>query len=87
MSILCILDFYGPESVTVVVLSLPSLGITTQIGLIQYFCCFSPKVQTIDVFCAIGFFNKADKLESSSILVYCHLKRGFYTRRRKCDSK
>jgi hypothetical protein len=29
--------------------------------------------------CAIGFFNEADTLESSSILTYSHSKAGLYT--------
>jgi hypothetical protein len=32
------------------------------------------------IFKAIGFFNEADTLECSSILIYCYLKRGFYSR-------
>ncbi len=30
-------------------------------------------------FCAIGFFNEADMLESSSMLIYSQLQMGLYT--------
>ncbi len=33
----------------------------------------------IKLFCAIGFFNEADKPESSSILIYSQLQTGFHT--------
>jgi len=32
-------------------------------------------------FCAIGFFNKADTLESSSILIYYYQEQSIYTQK------
>jgi len=37
------------------------------------------KVITQKHFCAIGVFNEADTLESSSILIYSHPKKRLYT--------
>jgi len=36
-------------------------------------------VDSYEKFHAIGFFNEADTLESSSILIYSQLQMGFYT--------
>ena len=33
------------------------------------------------LFCAMGFFNEADTLESSSILIYSHFRQSLYTQK------
>jgi hypothetical protein len=40
--------------------------------------CLLAKMLAI-LFCAVGFFNEADTLESSSILIYLQSMAGFYT--------
>jgi hypothetical protein len=42
---------------------------------------FSPKHCTTYSFCEIGFFNEADTLESSSILIYSHFRQSLFTRK------
>ncbi len=48
-------------------LALRKLNINDDLGRVFY--CFH----------TLGFYNEADTLESSSMLIFCYLKRGFYT--------